>query len=339
MEYKKHYSVLKKECIEILSEKRLEQDKIYFADMTFGAGGHTFALKDVSKNAFVYSCDQDPDALKNGNARIQNENSVGKITLFDTNFVHFPEIAKKECAHVLANGGFDGILLDLGVSSHHFDEATRGFSFRFEGPLDMRMDSDNPDIQTAGDILNTYSERELERIFREYGEERYSKKIAKKICEERSKNPFKTTKDLENILFHCYPKEDRYGKTNPSARVFQALRIEVNQELEVVTKVIDQLFPLLKIGGRLAVISFHSLEDRIVKNEFKKISQGQEILAEILTKKPILPSPEEILENSRSRSAKLRVIERVQAKREKNKYKHLASRDENCSDEDEDRED
>lgn len=324
MEYKKHYSVLKAECIQYLTENADFSKKCYFADLTFGGGGHTFALKDTSPNSYVYSCDQDPDALKNGRERIEREGAVGKITLFDTNFVHFPEVIKKEATEVLADGGFDGILLDLGVSSHHFDEATRGFSFRFEGPLDMRMDYDNPNILTAAEILEQYSEKDLERIFREYGEERYSKKIAKKICETRVKEPIKTTKDLENILFHCYPKEDRYGKTNPSTRVFQALRIEVNQELDVITNVVDQLFPLLKIGGRLAIISFHSLEDRIVKNEFKKLSQGQELFAEILTKKPILPSEQEILENSRSRSAKLRVIERVKTQREKNKYKHLS---------------
>lgn len=328
MEYKSHYSVLKKECIEFLTENQDSTKESYFADLTFGGGGHTFALKETSPRAYVFSCDQDPDALKNGEERIKREGN-NRVKLFDTNFVNFPEIAKKELAVVFKNGGFDGILLDLGVSSHHFDEATRGFSYRFDGPLDMRMDYDNDHILSASEILERYPEKELERIFKDYGEERYSKRIAKKICETREKEPITTTKQLENLIFHCYPKEDRHGKTNPSTRVFQALRIEVNQELEVITKVITQLFPLLKIGGRLAVISFHSLEDRIVKNEFKKLTNQNELFGELLTKKPILPSPQEILENSRSRSAKLRVIERVQALREKNKYKHLASKYQN----------
>ncbi len=332
MDYKKHYSVLKKECIDYLTQNANESEVSIFADLTFGGGGHTFALKDFSPNSIVFSCDQDPDALKNGYERIKNENAQDKIHLLDTNFVNFPEIINEKYENYF--GKFDGILLDLGVSSHHFDSAERGFSFRFDGPLDMRMDYDNPNILTAKDILNKYSERDLEKIFREYGEERYSKKIARRICEVREKEEISTTKDLENILFHCYPKEDRHGKTNPSTRVFQALRIEVNQELEVITNVISQLFPMLKIGGRLAIISFHSLEDRIVKNEFKKLTMQKDIFAEILTKKPILPSEQEILENSRSRSAKLRVIERTNAPKEKNKYKHLrdVSSDEDDSD-------
>lgn len=332
MEYTSHYSVLKKECIDYLTENQDPKKEAYYADLTFGGGGHTFALKNTSENAFVFSCDQDPDALKNGEERIKKEGD-GRVRLFDTNFVNFPEIVNKELEHVLKSGGFDGILLDLGVSSHHFDEATRGFSYRFDGPLDMRMDYDNNQILSASEILERYPEKELERIFSEYGEERYSKRIAKKICEVREKEPIKTTKQLENLIFHCYPKEDRHGKTNPSTRVFQALRIEVNQELDVITQVIDRLFPLLKIKGRLAIISFHSLEDRIVKNEFKKLTNQNGLYGELLTKKPILPTPQEILENSRSRSAKLRVIERVQGLREKNKYKHLASKHQNSDDE------
>jgi 16S rRNA (cytosine1402-N4)-methyltransferase len=159
------------------------------------------------------------------------------------------------------------------------------------------------------------------KIFFEYGEEKFSKKIALKICEERKIKPISTTAELENIIFHCYPKEMRYGKTNPSTRVFQALRLEVNRELEVLTDTITHLIPLLKIGGRLAIISFHSLEDRIVKNLFKEASLSLEFPIEILTKKPIVPGEEEIFDNSRSRSAKLRVLERTAFKKTKNKYK------------------
>jgi 16S rRNA (cytosine1402-N4)-methyltransferase len=243
-----------------------------------------------------------------------------RIKLFDTNFLHFPELAKVECSDI---DGFQGILLDLGVSSHHFDDGSRGFSFRFDAPLDMRMNNQSDEFQTAEEIVNNYSEEDLVRIFLEYGEEKNAKKIARTICSERKTKPIKTTKDLENIIFHCYPKEHRYGKTNPSTKVFQALRLEVNRELEVLEETIAQLIPLLKIGGRLAIISFHSLEDRIVKNVFRDASQFDELAIEVLTKKPILPSNEEIIANSRSRSAKLRVIERVGFKKDKNKYKQL----------------
>jgi 16S rRNA (cytosine1402-N4)-methyltransferase len=322
MTYTKHYTVLKKECIDFLSENVPEGEVAYFADLTFGGGGHSFEFLYRNPNFRVRSTDQDPDALKNGEARIQAEKMEGRIKLFNTNFVHFPEVAKVECADVFKEaGGFQGILLDLGVSSHHFDEAGRGFSFRFDGPLDMRMNYHSEDFPTAEEIVNEYREEKLAKIFMDYGEEKYAKKIAAKICEERKTKRITTTKELENIIFHCYPKEQRYGKTNPSTRVFQALRLEVNRELEVLTETITQLIPLLKMGGRLAIISFHSLEDRIVKNLFKEASESTELPVQILTKKPIIPTDEEILNNSRSRSAKLRVLERIEVKKDKNKYK------------------
>jgi 16S rRNA (cytosine1402-N4)-methyltransferase len=320
--YTTHYSVLKKECLDNLCEKVDNTSEVqYFADLTFGGGGHSFEFLYRNKNFKVYSTDQDPDALKNGHQRIKNESMEDRITLLDTNFLYFPEIIREKAKDVFLAGGFQGILLDLGVSSHHFDDGARGFSFRFDAPLDMRMDYESDDFKTAEEIINTYREDELVKIFWEYGEEKNSKKIAAKIVEARKTAPIKTTKELENIIFHCYPKELRYGKTNPSTRVFQALRLEVNRELEVLSDVISQLIPLLKIGGRLAIISFHSLEDRIVKNIFKDFSVSEQFPVELLTKKPIIPSEEEILNNSRSRSAKLRVIERISAKKEKNKYK------------------
>ena len=244
-----------------------------------------------------------------------------RIKLINTNFVHFPEMIREHSPEVFAAGGFQGILLDLGVSSHHFDEATRGFSFRFDGPLDMRMNHESEEFMTAAEIVNTYDEKDLKRIFEEYGEEKNARKIAAKIIEERKLKPIETTKELENIVFHCYPKEHRYGKTNPSTRVFQALRLEVNQELEVLSKTIGQLIPLLKIGGRISIISFHSLEDRIVKNVFRDAQANSDYPVLVLTKKPILPTEEEISHNSRSRSAKLRILERIETKKEKNKYK------------------
>ncbi len=322
MSYTNHYSVLKNECIHHLTKNALDKEISYYADLTFGGGGHSFELLYQNSYFQVRSTDQDPDALKNGEKRIAEEKMSSRIKLFNTNFVRFPEVAKQECPEVFATGGFQGILLDLGVSSHHFDEAGRGFSFRFDGPLDMRMNHKSDSFLTAEEIVNSYKEEHLIKIFSEYGEEKYSKKIAIKICEERKIKKISTTKELENIIFHCYPKEQRHGKTNPSTRVFQALRLEVNRELEVLAEVIAQLIPLLKVGGRLAIISFHSLEDRIVKNLFKEASQSVEYPTEILTKKPIVPGEEEIFNNSRSRSAKLRVIERVTNKKEKNKYKN-----------------
>jgi 16S rRNA (cytosine1402-N4)-methyltransferase len=321
MSYTKHSSVLKKECIDHLAENAPANEVSYFADLTFGGGGHSFEFLYSNPLFQVRSTDQDPDALRNGEIRIREEKMHDRIKLFNTNFVRFPEVSKQECLDVYNAGGFQGILLDLGVSSHHFDEAGRGFSFRFDGPLDMRMNNKSEAFLTAEEIVNTYSEVQLIKIFSEYGEEKYSKKIAVKICEERKLKKIETTKELENIIFHCYPKEHRHGKTNPSTRVFQALRLEVNRELEVLADVITQLIPLLKVGGRLAIISFHSLEDRIVKNLFKEASQSSECPIEILTKKPIVPGEEEIFNNSRSRSAKLRVIERILNKKEKNKYK------------------
>jgi 16S rRNA (cytosine1402-N4)-methyltransferase len=320
MSYSAHYSVLKKECIDLLSENALTDAKSYFADLTFGGGGHSFEFLYRSPFFNVRSTDQDPDALKNGAARIVAEKMENRIKLFNTNFLHFPALAKEECREI---NGFQGILLDLGVSSHHFDDGARGFSFRFEAPLDMRMNNQSSEFQTAEEIVNNYREEDLYRIFTEYGEEKNAKKIARQICLDRKTKPIATTKDLENIIFHCYPKEHRYGKTNPSTKVFQALRLEVNRELEVLEETITQLIPLLKIGGRLAIISFHSLEDRIVKNVFRDASQLDELAVEVLTKKPIIPSNEEIIANPRSRSAKLRVLERVEFKKEKNKYKHI----------------
>ena len=322
MSYSSHYSVLKKECIDTLTQNASQDVVSYYADLTFGGGGHSFEFLYRNPLFNVRSTDQDPDALKNGNARIENEGMLGRIKLINTNFVHFAEMIRSHSPEVFLAGGFQGILLDLGVSSHHFDEATRGFSFRFDGPLDMRMNHESDEFLTAAEIVNTYDEKDLKRIFEEYGEEKNARKIAAKIVLDRKTKNIETTKELENIIFHCYPKEHRYGKTNPSTRVFQALRLEVNRELEVLSNTINQLIPLLKMNGRIAIISFHSLEDRIVKNVFRDAQALGELPVEVLTKKPILPSEEEISNNSRSRSAKLRILERIEVKKDKNKYKY-----------------
>ena len=309
MSYTEHYSVLKDECLDHLLEKE-GAAKGLFADLTFGGGGHTKAILESAPEAHVIACDQDPEALANGKKLIEQNHWEERLTLLDMNFENFPEAAQ-EILKQRGKDGFHGIVMDLGVSSHHFDSSERGFSFRHEGPLDMRMNprSDSP---TAADILNEASLEELERILKEYGEEKLATRIAQAIVEQRKKDPFESTKDLENLVFHCYPKKWRYGKTHPSTRTFQALRIAVNRELEVLTEVISQLPELLLPGGRLLVISFHSLEDRIVKHAFKRLAgPKKEGPYQILTKKPIVPSEEEQKENARSRSAKLRVLERV----------------------------
>jgi len=247
--------------------------------------------------------DQDPDALKNGRKLIEEKKLGERIDLISSNFSQFPSLMGDKYPEIR----FGGILMDLGVSSHQFDIPERGFSFKYDAPLDMRMNYEDDTQETAADICNTRSGEELEEIFREYGEERFSGRIAEKIVEVR---PIKTTKDLENIIFHCYPKKMRFGKIHPATRCFQALRIAVNEELGVLSEVLPQLTELLKTGGRLCVISFHSLEDRIVKRAFKELAKENESL-KIVTKKPITPGESEIAANSRSRSAKLRVIERI----------------------------
>ncbi|MCB9060460.1 MAG: 16S rRNA (cytosine(1402)-N(4))-methyltransferase RsmH [Halobacteriovoraceae bacterium] len=302
MIYTQHYSVLKNEILDYFDENAKANDKVLFADLTFGAGGHSFAILEKFTNAKVIATDQDPDALENGRKNIQQKKYESRIHLLDTNFVHFPELVGED-ELFRENYGLDGILLDLGVSSHHFDKDSRGFSFRNDAELDMRMNNRSVSDQvSAKEIINTYEEGELADLIFHYGEERYSRRIAKTIVETRIKSPINTTKELENICFHAYPKKNRFGRISPATRTFQALRIAVNRELEVLKNVLPGLVPLLKKNGKIFVISFHSLEDRIVKHSFKELED-----LNILTKRPILPSEEEVKENSRSRSAKLRI--------------------------------
>lgn len=297
-----------KECLEALELGSRTSGSLIFADLTFGAGGHTFALSDQVSGSTVYSVDQDPDALKNGSEEISRRGKEGAVHLLPMNFVSFPEWASENNMQ----GQFAGILMDLGVSSHQFDKMERGFSFRADAPLDMRMNYHDRGTATAADLLNSLPENEIADLIFKYGEERLSRKIAARICEHRQKKKFETTGELEDICFHAYPPKDRHGKTHPATRTFQALRIAVNQELTVLEKSLPELIPLLAPGGTLAVISFHSLEDRIVKHTFKEMVENQEIPVTILTKKPLTATDEELLQNSRSRSAKLRIIQRVE---------------------------
>lgn len=305
-EYLSHYSVMLKECLDAMELGSKESGSLIFADLTFGAGGHTFALSDRISGSTVYSTDQDPDALKNGEENIQRRGKVGSINLLAMNFQEFPAWCEANKMH----GKFGGILMDLGVSSHQFDKMERGFSFRADAPLDMRMNYGDQNTPTAADLLNSLSEKEIADILFTYGEERLSRRIAARICELRETKKIETTGELEEICFHAYPVKDRHQKTHPATRSFQALRIAVNDELRVLENTIPNLLPYLSEGGVLAIISFHSLEDRIVKHTFKELLENQDFPVTILTKKPLTATDEELSENSRSRSAKLRLLKR-----------------------------
>jgi 16S rRNA (cytosine1402-N4)-methyltransferase len=305
-DYLSHYSVMLKECLEALEAGSIESGSKIFADLTFGAGGHTFALSDHIVGSTVYSTDQDPDALKNGGENIRRRGKEETVHLLPMNFQQFPDWCEK---HEM-QGKFAGILMDLGVSSHQFDKMERGFSFRSDAPLDMRMNHGDSNTPTAADLLNSLSEKDIADIIFNYGEDRLSRRIAARICELRQAKKIETTGELEAICFHAYPAKDRHGKTHPATRTFQALRIAVNDELRVLENTIPKLLPYLAEGGVLAIISFHSLEDRIVKHTFKELVEKEDFPVTILTKKPLTATEEELLENSRSRSAKLRLLKR-----------------------------
>ncbi|HXH76657.1 MAG TPA: 16S rRNA (cytosine(1402)-N(4))-methyltransferase RsmH [Bacteriovoracaceae bacterium] len=305
-EYLAHYSVMLKECLEGMELGSRTSGSLLFADLTFGAGGHTFALSDHISGSTVYSTDQDPDALLNGEEAIKAKQKEGKVNLLAMNFEQFPDWCEKN----QMQDKFAGILMDLGVSSHQFDKMERGFSFRADAPLDMRMNYGDSSTPTAADLLNTLSEKEIADLLFNYGEERLSRRIAARICELRKIKKIETTGELEAICFHAYPTKDKHGRIHPATRSFQALRIAVNKELTVLENTLPKLLPYLAPGGVLAVISFHSLEDRIVKHTFKEMLENQEFPVTILTKKPLSATDEELSQNSRSRSAKLRLIQR-----------------------------
>jgi len=311
--YGKHYSVQKEDILKLFLQTFDHEKSLNFCDLTFGAGGHSIALLEQFPNSSIVGFDQDPEAITNGNVILTNNELEERATLIQSNFRDFESVLGEQQY-------FDGVILDAGVSSHQFDTPERGFSFRFDGPLDMRMNpsSSRPSVE---EVVNNFSREELERIIFQYGEEKAGRRIVDNILKKREESPISTTKDLEDICFHSYPKKMRFGKTHPATKTFQALRIFVNEELDVLSEIIGQVVPRLSIGGLFAVISFHSLEDRIVKHSFKDLMKA-DIPVEILTKKPILPSEKEIFENSRSRSAKLRVVRRLEKWPNKNKYKN-----------------
>jgi len=308
MEYS-HKSVLLKETIEYLN---IKPEGIY-VDGTLGGGGHSEEILKRLTTGKLIAIDRDLDAIKASKERLKNYKNVEYI---NDNFKNIKEILKS-----LNIDKVDGILLDLGVSSYQLEEVKRGFSYMKDAPMDMRMDKNSP--FSAYDVVNKYSQQELERVIREYGEEKWASRIAKFIVKESEKGEIKTTFQLVEIIKNAVPASARREGPHPAKRTFQAIRIEVNEELKGLDKAIEDMVEVLRGKGRIAIITFHSLEDRIVKNTFKKLENpctcppnmpctcGKKPVVKIITKKPVLPSKEEIETNSRSRSAKLRVAEKL----------------------------
>ena len=306
----KHISVLLEESIKALN---LKEDST-IVDCTLGYGGHSSYILQRIKRGALFAFDQDSEATRHSTERLK---AIGtNFTIINSNFVNLKEeLAKRGVEKV------DGILFDLGVSSPQLDDASRGFSYHEDARLDMRMNKDNP--LSAYEVVNNYEEQDLVNIFYKYGEDKFSKNIARKIVEYRKSKKIETTLELVEIIKSAVPMKERLKK-HPARQIFQAIRIEVNHELDVLEPALEQALSMLKVGGRVAVITFHSLEDRIVKNIFKekcKIDEKVKGLPNIpdeylpdfklVVNKAILPSEEELEKNSRSRSAKLRVIERI----------------------------
>ena len=309
-----HYSVLLHETVDNLN---IKPDGIY-VDGTLGGGGHSFEIASHLTTGHLYGFDQDTDALKAAGERLACYGD--KVTTIHSNYEFMKERLKEQGVTKV-----DGIMLDLGVSSFQLDEADRGFTYRVDdAPLDMRMDKDNP--MTAADIVNTYSAEDLTRVLFNYGEEKFSKQIVKNIIKEREKAPILTAGQLNKIIAESIPKKAQVGQGHPSKRTYQALRIELNRELTVLEDHIDDMIDLLNPGGRLCIITFHSLEDRITKVAFKRNEDpctcpknfpvcvcGKKSKGKVITRKPILPSEYELEHNSRSKSAKLRVFEKIES--------------------------
>ena len=301
-----HTTVLKNELVEQMLECSPDAKNRVFADLTLGGAGHSLELLKRDPLCKVIGFDQDQDALNEAKKLFEKEGVSHRVKLCFSNFSEISSVI--ESSRDFINGKkLNGVMADIGVSSHQFDQDSRGFSFRFDGPLDMRMNQSS-DLN-AELIVNEYRKEELIDIFFKYGEEKLSKIIAENIISERLKERIKTTKQLENIIFHSYPKKWRFGRTHPATKVFQALRIYVNKELDVLESVIPLAFNSLTELGRLGIITFHSLEDRIVKHSFREIHKRKE--GRLIQRKSMLPSEEEIKMNPRSRSAKLRVVEKV----------------------------
>ena len=306
----KHISVLLKESI---SSLKLKENSV-IVDATLGYGGHSSNILDRISKGYLFAFDQDSEAIRHSADRLSKIGT--NFTIVKSNFVHMKEeLAKLGVSEV------DGILFDLGVSSPQLDDEERGFSFHNDAKLDMRMDREQK--LTAYEVVNTYSKEDLAKIFYKYGEDKFSNNIAKKICEYRKNKPIETTLELVEVIKTAVPMKFKIDK-HPARQIFQAIRIEVNKELDVLEPALEQALDLIKVGGRVAVITFHSLEDRIVKNYFKEKTKIDERLKgmpnipkeylpnfKLVENKAIVPSEEEIKNNPRARSSKLRVIERI----------------------------
>lgn len=306
----KHKSVLLQETISSLNLK----DNDIIVDATLGYGGHSSYILDRIKKGHLFAFDQDSEAIRHSTSRLS---MIGtNFTIIKSNFSNMREKLLE-----LGVEKVDGVLFDLGVSSPQLDDKERGFSYHQDAKLDMRMDQSQS--LSAYDVVNDYTKDELSRIFKKYGEDKFANNIAKKIVEYRENKPIETTLELVDIVKTAVPMKFRLDK-HPARQIFQAIRIEVNHELDVIEPALEQALSLLKVGGRVAVITFHSLEDRLVKNYFKEKCMIDEKLKgmpnvpdeylpdfSLVTNKPILPSNLEIDENPRARSAKLRVIQRI----------------------------
>lgn len=304
----KHISVLLEECIEGLN---IKEDGIY-VDATLGGGGHSSEILKRLTTGHLYCFDQDDFAINKARARLSEIGS--NFTIIKSNFVNLKEeLAKLNISHV------DGIIYDLGVSSFQFDDPERGFSYKYDAYLDMRMDQSAS--LTAHDIVNTYSLDEISKIISKYGEDPFAYKIAKKIVEARNIKPINTTFELVDVIKSALPQKILNKKGHPAKQTFQALRIAVNDELQVFEKSVLQAIDITNIGGRIVVITFHSLEDRICKHTFKEFSEikvpknlpiviNELAPLKLITKSPILPSEEELEFNNRAHSAKLRIAEK-----------------------------
>lgn len=307
-----HTSVLLHETVDGLN---IRPDGTY-VDATLGGGGHAYEVcRRLDGQGRFIGIDQDADAIEAAGKRLEGFGE--KVTIIRSNYRDMkPQLQKNGIDSV------DGIVLDLGVSSYQLDTPDRGFSYRVDAPLDMRMDQRQ--VMTARDIVNDYSEAELYRVIRDYGEDRFAKNIAKHIVAERGKGPIETTGQLNEIIRHAIPMKIQKTSGHPSKRTFQAIRIELNHELEVLKSSLDDMIDMLSPGGRICIITFHSLEDRIVKSAFRKNENpcicppnfpvcvcGRTPKGKVITRKPILPSVEETESNSRSKSAKLRIFERA----------------------------
>lgn len=307
----KHVSVLLNECIDALD---IKEDGIY-VDCTLGGAGHSsHILKHLSKDGMLIGIDQDNDALRAAKERL---NDFTNVKYVHNNFHNIDSILNEIDVEKV-----DGILMDLGVSSYQLDEGERGFSYMQDAPLDMRMNRDND--FSAYEIVNGYSEEALYKIIKDYGEERFAKRIANFIVNRRAEKPIETTLELVDIIKAAIPAKMRRDGPHPAKRTFQAIRIEVNSELKILNKAIEDGVNRLNPGGRMAIITFHSLEDRIVKLKFRELQDpctcprefpvcacGKTPIVKLISRKGIAPTKEEIEENPRSRSAKLRVIEKL----------------------------